>query len=77
MTVKGLCQRCYVNVLSVVHILVILIFYHQLEILETDKTLQNDLTDKDILPSADKDQLQCGVVKVYQNCLPDQKEKCL
>ena len=29
-------------------------FYQRLEILETDKTLQNDLTD--ILPLADKDQ---------------------
>ena len=28
-----------------------------MEILETDKTLQNDLTDKDILSLADKDHL--------------------
>ena len=28
-----------------------------MEILETDKTLQNDLTNKDILPLADKNQL--------------------
>ena len=57
-TLKGLCQRCYVNILSVVHILLfILLFYQRLEILETGKTLQNDLTDKDILPLADKDQI--------------------
>ena len=54
MTPKGLCQRCYVNILSVVHIILILLFFfiNDLEILETKKTLQNDLTDKDILPLA-------------------------
>ena len=54
----GLGQRCYVIILSVVHILLfILLFYQRMEILETDKTLQNDLTDKEILPLADNDQL--------------------
>jgi len=43
----------------VVHILllILLFFYQRLEILETDKTLQNDFIDKDILPLADKDQI--------------------
>ena len=44
-----------------VHILLFyylfLFFYQRLEILKTDKTLENDFTDKDILPLADKDQL--------------------
>ena len=31
--------------------------YQRLEILESDKTLQNDLIDKDILPLADKNHL--------------------
>ena len=48
---EGLCQRCYVNILPVVHIILILLFFYQrLEILETDQTLQSDLTGKDILP---------------------------
>ena len=49
----------YVNIPSVVHILLFIssFFFQRLEILETDKTLQNDLTDKDILPLADKDHL--------------------
>ena len=43
--------------LSVVHIIFFTFFYQRLEILETDKTLQNDFTDKDILPFADKNRL--------------------
>jgi len=33
------------------------LLYQRLEILETDNTLQNDLTDKDIHPLADNDQI--------------------
>ena len=38
------------------------LFYQRLEILETDKTLQNDFTYEDILPLADKEQLLLSVV---------------
>ena len=52
----GDCAKEDVNILWLVHILFISSFFYQrLDIFETDKTLQNDSTDKDILPLDDKD----------------------
>ena len=60
-------------------------FYQRLEILETDKTLENDFTDKDILPLADKDWLllyncqlqEIGALNPVGVCMWSGSQKCM